>query len=303
MHNWQILGRIFIPENDNPYLISHASNPCAILLYDDVFRVFYNGRNTNNKASISYVDIDIVRQKVITYPKDPLLTYGGHNTFYANGLSIGNIYEAQGERYMLFMAWQLPEKAHWHGVLGRINILSNGSLKVAPKEVFLGLDQEDSISLSYPFVLYHDGVFRMWYGSTLTWDAGNGEMLHVIKYATSKDGLKWQKHGIAIPYEIGVAQTFSKPSVIIDSNGFHMWYAYRGDKASTYRIGYAHSVDGVNWDNRLNGVGLVVSENGWDSEMICYPFVFNHKCRRYMLYNGNGYGKTGIGLAFENDVL
>ena len=31
--------------------------------------------------------------------------------------------------------------------------------------------------------------------------------------------------------------------------------------------------------------------------MIEYPFVFDHDGSRYMLYNGNGYGKTGFGLA------
>ena len=47
----------------------------------------------------------------------------------------------------------------------------------------------------------------------------------------------------------------------------------------------------------MNAVGIDVSKNGWDSEMICYPYVFDHKGKRYMLYNGNGYGKTGFGLA------
>jgi hypothetical protein len=31
--------------------------------------------------------------------------------------------------------------------------------------------------------------------------------------------------------------------------------------------------------------------------MISYPFVFQHKNFLYMLYNGNGYGKTGFGYA------
>ena len=31
--------------------------------------------------------------------------------------------------------------------------------------------------------------------------------------------------------------------------------------------------------------------------MIEYPFVFDHKGQRFMLYNGNGYGKTGFGMA------
>jgi hypothetical protein len=33
------------------------------------------------------------------------------------------------------------------------------------------------------------------------------------------------------------------------------------------------------------------------SEMIQYPFVFDHDGERYMLYNGNGYGRTRVGLA------
>ena len=38
--------------------------------------------------------------------------------------------------------------------------------------------------------------------------------------------------------------------------------------------------------------------------MICYPFVFDHKGKRFMLYNGNSYGKTGFGLAeMEEDQI
>ncbi len=50
--------------------------------------------------------------------------------------------------------------------------------------------------------------------------------------------------------------------------------------------------------NRLLKSGkdrIDVSESGWDSEMIKYPCVFEHEGQLYMLYNGNSYGKTGIG--------
>jgi predicted GH43/DUF377 family glycosyl hydrolase len=73
-----------------------------------------------------------------------------------------------------------------------------------------------------------------------------------------------------------------------------MWYSYRG---SRNRIGYADSEDGISWERKDGEAGIDVSASGWDSEMIEYPFVFDHDGERYMLYNGNGYGKTGIGLA------
>ena len=47
--------------------------------------------------------------------------------------------------------------------------------------------------------------------------------------------------------------------------------------------------------------GINVSKNGWDSESIEYPFVFNYKKKKMMLYNGNNFGKTGFGYAvYEN---
>ena len=73
-----------------------------------------------------------------------------------------------------------------------------------------------------------------------------------------------------------------------------MWFAVRGDR---YRIGYAESGDGVGW-RRLDGEqGLLPSASGWDSDMVEYPFVFEWQARKYMLYNGNDYGRTGVGLA------
>jgi len=79
-----------------------------------------------------------------------------------------------------------------------------------------------------------------------------------------------------------------------------MWYASRGE---SYRIGYAESADGLRWERKDHLSGINVSESGWDSEMVEYPFVFDAKGRRYLLYNGNDYGRSGIGLASLNREL
>jgi hypothetical protein len=79
-----------------------------------------------------------------------------------------------------------------------------------------------------------------------------------------------------------------------DGELFRMWYAYRG---TAYRIGYAESPDGLTWARKDGEAGITPSDSGWDSEMLCYPCVFDHAGERYMLYNGNGYGATGFGLA------
>lgn len=294
---WEKLGQIFYKKNTHPLLVSHAANPLALHLHDDVFRVFYSGRDLHNKSSVSYVDIDIITQQVIYEHDIPCVEFGNDDSFFSHGISIGNLYKQNNKNYILFMGWQIRNNNHWRGDVGRLELYNNDTLSLSPNEAFMGVDEEDPISLSYPWVEFHEGIYKMWYGSTIDWKIENGEMIHVIKYATSIDGENWEKHGIAIPYEIGLAQAFSKPTVIINEEGYHMWYSYRSGRGEKYRIGYAQSLDGIKWENKLDKVGVTVSENGWDSEMICYPFVFKHKSKLYMIYNGNEHGKYGFGLA------
>lgn len=294
---WNKLGQLFTVANSDKFLISHASNPVALHLHEDVFRIFYSGRNVENKSSVGYVDVDLILKEVVNYPKKPEFIFGQNDSFYSHGVSIGNFYAQDDQFFILFMGWQIKDDEHWFGEIGRLELRDRKNLEISSDNAFLQLDTIDPISLSYPFVIHHDGIYKMWYGSTIDWSSENGEMIHVIKYATSNDGNKWKKHGIAIPYEIGVAQAFSKPSVIIDEKGYHMWYSYRSGDGMKYRIGYSFSLNGIDWQREDENVGIDVSHSGYDSDMICYPFVFDHKNERYMLYNGNDYGRTGFGLA------
>lgn len=299
---WQKLGLLYDTSESgrHPKLISHAANPLPLLIADDVYRVFFNGRDANNRSSVGAVDIDIVKRQVIKNHHHPFFEHGQKNSFFANGVSIGNCYEANGVRYMLFMGWQNPEVGHWFGEIGRLIVTPELTLELDSSVPFIACDTVDPISLSYPCVLAKSpSGFNMWYGSTITWDAGNEEMLHIIRHASSADGQHWHRNGeIAVPYELGNAQAFSRPIVIQDGHdNFKMWFSFRGGFGKKYRIGYATSHDGLTWQLELAQIGISVSNSGWDSEMIEYPFVFDHKGERYMLYNGNGYGKTGFGLA------
>jgi len=294
---WKKLGHIFSPDCQHPKLISHAANPLAIPLENDIFRILYSGRDKNNRSSVGFVDIDISQQKVVYSHHKPIFLHGDPSSFFSHGVSIGNSYNCKNNRFILFMGWQIDPCEHWKGDIGRLVLQDRDFLTLTPDHPFIDCDEEDPISLSYPWVIFDQGIYKMWYGSTITWDAGNNEMIHIIKYATSADGDHWKKHGLAIPYKIGIAQAFSRPSVIVDHNGYHMWFSYRDGKGTKYRIGYSHSNDGLCWEVLPNQSGIDVSVTGWDSDMICYPFVFDHKKKRYMLYNGNDYGRAGFGLA------
>jgi hypothetical protein len=99
---------------------------------------------------------------------------------------------------------------------------------------------------------------------------------------------------VCLDYRSAEEYAFGRPCVIRDGNRYRMWYSYRGP---CYRIGYAESADGILWDRRDSTCVVPPSDSGWDSEMTTYPVVVRRGDRLYMLYNGNAYGRTGIGLA------
>jgi len=298
---WVKLGLVFSPEGiaRHPKLISHAANPLPVLLQGDVYRIFFSGRDLFNRSSVGAVDFDVVKRQIVGTHYNPVFEHGALGSFYSDGVSIGNCYTVGEKRYILFMGWRVSGQAHWYGCIGRLLVDRNLHLTLDSTDPLLCVDSTDPISLSYPWVMNTEcEQFQMWYGSTLSWDAGNGEMLHVFKQATSKDGHVWVRKGLAIPYQLGVAQAFSRPTVVKGPEGnLEMWFSYRSGTGQKYRIGFAHQSSGGHWEVLLKKSGIDVSSSGWDSEMIEYPYVFDHLGNRYMLYNGNGYGKSGFGLA------
>ncbi|VTU13713.1 hypothetical protein SRS16CHR_00728 [Variovorax sp. SRS16] len=301
---WRKLGRLYDPQREgrHPKLSTHAANPLPVQLDGDVYRVFYSGRDAANRSSVGAVDIDIVARRIVREHAEPFFEHGPAGSFHADGVSIGNCYRTPTGRYILFMGWLNPPDAHWRGEIGRLRVDDRLRLTLDGDGPFMPLDADDSVSLSYPWVLHDEpnARWRMWYGSTDSWDSGNGEMVHVIKGAVSDDGDRWQRGGLAVPYALGEAQAFSRPTVARDAAGWHMWFSYRSGAGESYRIGYAWSADGEGWTLRLQDAGIDVSDAGWDAEMIEYPFVLEHGGARYMFYNGNGYGRTGFGLAIQD---
>ena len=149
----------------------------------------------------------------------------------------------------------------------------------------------------------------MWYLSTIRWEVFDDrpEPVYHIKYTESDDGLDWRRPGIvAVELKSPDEGGLSSPSVRKTPDGWEMWYSYRGirdyrtNPAHSYRIGFATSPDGLRWTRRDDEVGIDVSESGWDSEMIAYARVYEHGGKLHMMYNGNGFGASGIGHAIKD---
>ena len=204
--------------------------------------------------------------------------------------------------YFYYQGWNVGSSVPFRNSIGLL--VSDSDISNFQK-VFEGpiLDRSiyDKCFVATPCVIEDDNCYRMYYLSCDKWEYIDNTLTHSynIKYAESKDGIHWQRNGkVIIDFCYENEYAISVPRVIKDNNSYKMWFSYRGgEKANTYRIGYAESDNAIDWVRKDEEVNLDVTHSQWDSQMLCYPFVFDHKGKRYMLYNGNGYGKSGFGLA------
>jgi len=294
---WNKLGRVFETDNNHPWMVSHAANPVAEHLHDDVFKLYFSCRDAQSRSHIGFAEVDLKPPfRVLSIAEEPLLAPGEVGTFDDSGVSLSCIRQIKETKYLYYLGWNLGVTVPWRNAIGlAVYDPGTATFQRFSKAPLLDRHDVDPYSISYPFVLQDEGIYRMWYGSNLRWGKEQKDMDHLIKYAESDDAIHWKREGIiALRFKNDREYAMSRPCVIKEDGLYKMWYSYRGE---SYRIGYAESEDGIEWVRRDENVGIDVSESGWDSQMVEYPFVFDHKGERYMLYNGNDYGKTGIGLA------
>ncbi len=294
---WKKLGVVFCPENNFEWMKTHAANPVAEPLGGSAFRVYFTSRDPQNRSSISWLEMDMRDPfKILRISDQPILSPGKAGLYDDSGVVMGWLASVNGRKFLYYLGWNLGVTVPWRNSIGlAVADSPEGSFVKYSKAPLLDRSDVDPYSISYPCVLVENGLWRMWYGSNLSWGPVSRDMAHVIKYAESPDGIHWDRKGhVAVSLKPDGEYALSKPFVLEEKGLYKMWYSYRGEN---YRLGYAESNDGLHWERLDEKVGISVSESGWDSEMIEYAYLFDVNGERYMLYNGNDYGKTGFGLA------
>jgi hypothetical protein len=298
---WRKLGRIFEVRGLHPLMQTHAANPVALPLGGGLVRVYFSARAPDQRASIGWAVFDLQRPEsgALEVCSAPALTPGQPGAFDDSGVSMGCFTMASGDLRLYYLGWNLGVTVPWRNSIG-LAVSRDGGLSFERHSQAPLLDRSpaDPFSISYPWVLERGpDDWLIWYGSNLTWGTGKhqDEMAHLIKVGTSRDGLAWHRDGrIALHFKDDSEYAMSKPCVLCEGDVYRLWYSFRG---AGYRIGYAESPDGMRWTRRDELAGITLSNSGWDSETVEYPCVFDALGARWMLYNGNGYGLTGFGLA------
>lgn len=310
---WEKRGLVYKCDREK-FFHSHTTRPVPFLLDYNRLRIFFSSRDANDIPYPTFIDVDPSNSMaILAVNESPLLQLGRLGTFDDSGITpVSILRRGRDSSLMYYVGW----KRRRYGVtietsIGVAELYNNASsLRRIFEGPIIGQDREHPLLVAAPFVVpYRDG-YVMWYCSGTEWrEMSHGpEMLYTVYEAFSKDGIDWIQSSSTpkIPYAFD-GEVISAPWVVRLTNGRKiMWYSTRGSATvamKSYAAGVATTDDGITWLRRDSEVGIEKSIAGWDSEMICYPAVFNHKETTYMLYSGNGVGKGGIGYAVADKKL
>ena len=305
---WIKKGLIFKTHQNFEWMQSHSQCPLVEQISEDVLRIYFGTRDSFNRTTTTFIEVDAHNpKKVLHINEKPVIGLGKKGKFDDMGAMPSWIANFNNKKYFYYIGWteRKPERYHLSAGLAISKDKGNSFRKTSEKPV-MDSSGTDPFSVSPLAVLIEKNLWKAWYVSFTKWEK-HGETLepfYHIKYAESRNGTQWDRKGlVCIDFKSHLEGGITKPCVIKENGQYKMWYCYRHatgyreNKKKSYRIGYAESKDGLKWARKDEKSGITVSKKGWDSEMIAYPFVCKIGDKKYLFYNGNGFGTSGIGYA------
>lgn len=311
---WEKLGKIFNPADHTlpNNCVEFAQSPQTLVLHDRV-RVYFSTRERDKSGKylshVAFVDVDRQLCNIIGLSKDAVIALGGLGCFDEHGIFPVNMVR-DGDRVLAYTTgWNRKVSVSADASIGLAISHDNGlTFQKYGTGPVMSASLHEPFLVADAFVAIHGGTYHMWYIFGTAWEKFSPEeaadRVYKIAHATSRNGIDWQRDGKPIIEDrLNQNECQALPTIFERSGLYHMYFCYRQahgfrtDSNSAYRIGYAWSRDLIQWQRDDSLAGIDVSQEGWDSQMQCYPHTFELDGAIYMLYNGNEFGRSGFGLA------
>ena len=299
---WRKLGLVFSPLGEYPWMQSHAQLPTGLYLGNGRVRVYFASRDAHQRSHVCFVEIEIERPtEILKLCEQPVLAPGPLGCFDDHGVLPASLIEVDGSLYMYYVGWipGEPPPLFYASIGVAVSHDGGQSFTRVSSAPVLSRSEYDPCSVTSPCVLKEGSDWKMWYVSNFRWDTDETglQSFYDIKMARSKDGINWSRDGSTAIGLTPPERNIARPSVIRDADGYRMWYSVASGHG--YALAYAESLDGEDWTRLHEGGGLLKSDDGFDSQAVAYPNVIRIGEKTFMFYNGNGFGRTGLGVAVE----
>ena len=311
---WRKLGRIFDPARFTlPNGCTEFAQSPQALVFGDFVRIYFSTRSldANGKylSHVAFVDIKKNMRDIVGVSGHTVIELGGLGCFDEHGIFPMNVLWRGDSVYGYTCGWSRRVSVPVETAIGLAISRDGGhSFQRIGKGPVLAASSLEPCLVGDPCVRVFGDLYHMWYIFGFGWRrfsaGGAPERTYKIGHAVSSDGVRWttEEGRQIVEDRLGPDECQALPSVIQIGRSYHMFFCYRQshdfrtNRERGYRIGYAQSDDLLRWTRR-DDPGIDVTPGDWDSDMLCYPHVFECEGRVHLLYNGNEFGRHGFGLA------
>lgn len=302
---WKKHGLIFKAEGQFGWISSHAQIP-TVLVLPDCFRVYFATRPEAGMTYIAMMDIDKSNPaKILKLYEKPVLTPGQTGYFDEHGVMPSFLWRENDKIYMYYTGWSRRVATPYSNWIGLAVSHDKG---LTFEKMFDGpvIDRTkyEIFSATSFGLIQSEAEYIGFYTSGTGWHDIDGRLEHSyeIVRCESADLIEWKRSTRKIITAVLDIESNTRQAIIKINDIWHMWFCFRGvtdfrDGCDSYKMGYAWSENTVNWNRDDSEAGMNVSVDGWDSTMLCYPYIVEDSGKVYLFYNGNGFGQTGFGYA------
>ncbi len=306
---WRRQGLVLGLEREHPWWVSHLQSPTVLPLSETVWRVYFAARDADNRAHLVAVDLDPSDgMRLVTKRLQPMLERGPPGAFDHAGLGPSDVIRMDGRVLLYYTGVSVRTDVRTQFAIGAAASEDDGlTFKKVTAGPILCTGPFDPYFSSSPTVLKSENGYRMWYSSCVRWGKSDGalEPSYEIRTTTSSDGLVWDlRSQTAVDLGRFGWEGLARPTVALIGDTPMMWFsgrgaAFRGPGRDTYRI-YCARVDAKGVASST--IEPVVFSNppegaDFDSWMQAYPCIVPYHDDLIMFYNGNDFGRAGIGWA------
>lgn len=297
---------------------THACMTPVVIPRGDEYWLYFAGGDADNRRRVCLAKAPKDRPTEFTHV-GPILDLGGRDDFDARWMVCPRPFQVADKWYMIYTG--LPESGWSEGLSNSIKGLgmaeSDDGLnwrKLGMNPTLTG-DQfpqypgNSSIGGGGPPV-YVDDAGQPHHRLYCSLPVGrpsddlriDQEKLAMVGHAA--DGRTWGDYRIIMRRREELTRedcASNYPVVWRDGDLFRCLYCSIGTRWGAYSISEAVSADGYHWDRGAGGddnLSIAPTEDdSWEGQMTCYPTLVREGRQMRVYYNGNGYGKTGIGTA------
>ena len=300
---WLKHGVVWTPSGSRWWARTHATSPTPIWLDGDTLRVYVQCRDADGVGRVGYVDLDPTDpRRVIRESEAPVLDIGEPGTFDDNGVFQTTVLRVpDGRLFMYYVGFELCRRIRYRLLAGLAISDDDGETfeRIQTTPILERGPGEEHFRCA-PWVAMDGGRFRMWYVAGGSWEQIGDKRLPVydLRYIESADGMHWPSHGrVVLPVNLADEHGFGRPVVRQGQDGYRMIYSIRRRDPAGYRMGFATSPDGLQWQRHDHMIGLDVSDTGWDADSVEFGVDVDAAGKTWLLYDGNDFGGTGFGIA------